>query len=267
MGEAVFTHVNPKSAERVLDILELVAATPSGMSRSAIASGLRIPKSSASALLRTLVARGYLHGSAERGRLTIGVRAFETGSGFLRQISLHDLARPAMDRLVGEFEHTCHLAVLDGSDVVYLDKVDPPRSAVQLVTSVGARLPAATTAVGRAQLAFLDDDELEERYADADDTLAAIRSCRDLVRERGWASESGETTPGVGCVAAPIFDHAGRPVGAIGATYLEATADGFASTAGPRLREAALEISRLRGFAAESNSDGDGRRVTEWRVR
>jgi DNA-binding IclR family transcriptional regulator len=259
VDETEFTYVNPKSAGRVLDILELVAGSREGLSRSEISEHLGIPKSSASVLLRSLVARRYLHATADGKRLTVGVRAFETGSGFLRQVSLRDLARPPMDELVAEFAHTCHLAVPDGRDVVYLDKVDPPRSAVQLVTSVGARLPAANTAVGRAQLAFLEDAELELRYSEPtrdDRALDQLRALRDTIRERGWANERGETTPGIGCVAAPIFDHNGRPIGAIGATYLEATAIGFELLAGPRLRVAALEISRLGGFVAGSNGDG-----------
>jgi DNA-binding IclR family transcriptional regulator len=259
VDEVTFTYANPKSAERVLDILELVAGSREGLSRSEIAEHLSIPKSSASVLLRSLVARRYLHATADGKRLTVGVRAFETGSGFLRQVSLRDLARPVMDGLVAEFACTCHLAVLDGRDVVYLDKVDPPRSAVQLVTSVGARLVAASTAVGRAQLAFLDDAELEARYSEPtrdEGVLDQLRARRDTIRAHGWASECGETTPGIGCVAAPIFDHEGRPIGAIGATYLEAIATGFELHAGPRLRAAALGISRLAGFVAGSNGDG-----------
>jgi IclR family transcriptional regulator, KDG regulon repressor len=259
VDETAFAYVNPKSAERVLDILEFVAGTREGHTRSQIAASLGIPKSSASALLRSLVMRGYLHETADGRRLTIGVRAFETGSGFLRQVSLREIARPLMDELVAEFAHTCHLAVLDDRDVVYLDKVDPPRSAVQLVTSIGTRLPAANTAVGRAQLAFVDDSELEARFSQPtrdDVALDKLRGVRDEVRARGWASEHGETTPGIGCVAAPIFDYSGRPIGAIGATYLEATALGFELEAGPRLRVAGLEISRLGGFRAGSNGDG-----------
>ena len=94
--------MNPKSADRVLDVLELVAGTTDGLSRNGIARHLGIPKSSASVLLRGLVDRQYLHETADGKRLTIGVRAFETGSGFLRQTSLLDLARPAMNELVAE---------------------------------------------------------------------------------------------------------------------------------------------------------------------
>lgn len=253
MDEVRLAYMNPKSADRVLDVLELVAGTTDGLSRNGIAMHLGIPKSSASVLLRGLVARQYLHETADGKRLTIGVRAFETGSGFLRQTSLRDLARPAMNELVAELAQTCHLAVLDGRDVVYLDKVDPPRSAVRLVTSVGARLPAANTAVGRAQLAFLEDAELEERYSKptrAQASIDKVRCLRDTISAQGWATECNETTPGVGCVAAPILDHNGRPIGAIGATYLAAMVDDFELRAGPRLRRAALEISRLSGFVA-----------------
>jgi DNA-binding IclR family transcriptional regulator len=261
MSEGTITYVNPKSAERVLDILELVAGSPNGMSRSEITAELGLPRSSASVLLRSLVERQYLQAGADARRLMIGVRAFETGSGFLRQMSLRDIARAEMDELVRELNQTCHLAVLAGRDVVYLDKVDPTRVAVQLITSVGARLPAASTAVGLAQLAFLDDRELEVRYGDAprDETaLERIRASRQLIRRRGWASERGQTTPGVGCVAAAIFDHTGAPIGAVGATYLEAIARGFDLASGPRLREAALEISRRSGYAAGNTGDGPG---------
>jgi IclR family transcriptional regulator, KDG regulon repressor len=265
MADAVLTYVNPKSADRVLDILELVAASPDGMSRTEITARLGLPKSSASVLLRSLVGRAYLQASADGRRLTIGVRAFETGSGFLRQMSMRDIARAAMDDLVRELGQTCHLAVLAGRDVVYLDKVDPPHAAVQLVTSIGARLAAAGTAVGLAQLAFLGDRELEERYREAprdDAALDKVRASRRLIRKRGWACERGETTPGVGCVAAPIFDHDGVPIGAVGATYLEATARGFDLASGPRLRETALDISRRSGFAAKGNGDGTTTRHT-----
>jgi DNA-binding IclR family transcriptional regulator len=166
-------------------------------------------------------------------------------------MSLRDITRAAMDDLVRDLGQTCHLAVLAGRDVVYLDKVDPPHALVQLVTSVGARLPAASTAVGLVQLAFLDDRDLEARYGSEprdDDAIERIHASRQLIRRRGWASERGQTTPGVGCVAAAIFDHTGVPIGAVGATYLEATAHGFDLASGPRLRETALEISRRSGY-------------------
>jgi DNA-binding IclR family transcriptional regulator len=250
MAEATLTYVSPKSADRVLDILELVAKSSDGLSRSAITTKLRLPSSSASVLLRSLVERGYLQAGADGRRLMIGVRAFETGTGFLRQMSLRDTARAELDELVRALNQTCHLAVLAERDVVYLDKVDPAHAAVQLVTSVGARLPAASTAVGLVQLAFLDDRDLEARYGSPRDGTAIerIHASRRLIRRRGWASERGQTTPGVGCVAAAIFDHTGAPMGAVGATYLEANAPGFDLAAGPRLRETALEISRRSGY-------------------
>ena len=259
MSEGTFTYVHSKSAERVLDILELVSTSSDGLSRSEITAALGLPGSSASVLLRSLVERGYLQPRTDGRRLMIGVRAFETGTGFLRQMSLREVARAEMDELMRALNQTCHLAVLAGRDVVYLEKVDPPHAAVALVTSVGARLPAARTAVGLAQLAFLDDRDIEARFGGTprdDDAIDQIHDCRPLIRQRGWASERGQTTPGIGCIAAAIFDHAGTPIGAVGATYLEATAPGFELTSGPRLREAALEISRRFGYAVGREEGG-----------
>jgi IclR family transcriptional regulator, KDG regulon repressor len=242
--------VNAKSAVRVLDILEFVAARSSGLSRAEIAGTLGIPKSSASILLRTLVDRHYLRQDPVTQRLELGVRAFETGQSFLRQVQVRDTARPALDALVREFGHTCHLAVIDGRDVVYLDKVDPPQAAVQLVTFIGSRLAAVHTAVGRAQLAHLSDEDLELRFDAVSDTdaLTAIRASRGDIRRRGWASENGETTPGICCVAAAILSHSGAPAAAIGITYLDAASADFEEAAGARLRDAAHDISLLQGY-------------------
>jgi IclR family transcriptional regulator, KDG regulon repressor len=244
------TYVNAKSAVRVLDILEFVAAGPSGLSRAEIAETLGIPKSSASILLRTLVDRQYLRQDPATKRLKLGVRTFETGQSFLRQVSIRDAARPALDALVREFGRTCHLATLDGRDVVYLDKVDPPQAAVQLVTFIGSRLAAVHTAVGRAQLAHLSDEDLELRFDAASDVdaLRAIRASRGDIRRRGWASEHGETTPGICCVAATIMSHSGAPIAAIGITYLDAASADFEEAAGTRLRDAAHDVSLLQGY-------------------
>ncbi len=259
MAEVMSAYVYAKSAERVLDILELLTATNEGLSRSEISERLGIPKSSASILLRSLLERRYLQEDESSRKLRLGVRTFETGSAFLRQVSLRDSARAVLDGLVRELGETCHLAVLDGPDVVYLEKVDPPHTAVQLVTFVGSRLPAAWTAVGRAQLAFLDEADVLARYPDDARAVAAIRACRADVRKRGFARESGETTPGVACVAAPVFGHSGVPVAAIGVTYLEARSAHLAEVAGPRLRDAALAVSRQHGYDSHPGSRGDGR--------
>jgi IclR family KDG regulon transcriptional repressor len=240
--------VKAKSAERVLDILELLASRQGGLTQAEIAHSLEIPVSSASILCRSLVARRYAQPDGSGRRLVLGVRAFETGSSFVHQISPVDSARPVMEGLSREFGQTCHLAILDGRDVVYLDRIDPPRSAVQLVTSIGSRIPAARTAVGRAQLAFLSDGELAARFLADTVAVATIEACREEVRRSGWAAEYGLTTPGIGCVAAPVFGHAAMPVCAIGLTFLEAEASGIEQRAGPRLVEVTGELSRTCGF-------------------
>ncbi|MDX6516657.1 MAG: hypothetical protein QOH73_2323 [Gaiellaceae bacterium] len=225
----------------MLDILEHVA-TRTGVTRAELADAIGLPKSSASVLINGLLERRYLAIDGGR-RLVLGVRAFETGSAFLRQLSVRDLARPALDALVAEFGHTCHLAVLDGRDVVYLDKADPARGAVQLVTSIGARLPAARTAVGKAQLAFLPEDEVQALFAGEPAAVVRLQAERAEVRAAGYALDRGETVGGVVCVAAPVLDHRGRPLAAIGMTYLDASAEARDAEIGPRVAAVAAELS------------------------
>src|SRR5260370_34726501 len=96
---------------------------------------------------------------------------------------------------------TSHFAVLEGDEVVYLAKQDPPGTGVRLASSLGARLSAWTTAVGQAQLAFGDERAGPE----------AARAAGGLeeVRRRGYAVDEGTTAAGIRCVAAPVFGAGG----------------------------------------------------------
>ena len=114
------------------------------------------------------------------------------------------------------------------------------RGAVQLVTSVGARLPAASTAVGKALLAFAPEAEWP----------AALAAELASVRTQGYAVDRGETVAGVTCVAAPILDHGRRPLAALGITYLDARTPELERVAGPRLAAVAAELSGRSGAAA-----------------
>jgi DNA-binding IclR family transcriptional regulator len=120
---------------------------------------------------------------------------------------------------------TTHYAVLDGTDAVYLCKEDPPGLGVQLASSIGARLPADLTAVGKACLAWLAPEAIVTHVALADvedgfgGVPAHLMAELSAVRAQGFATDSGEASAGIECVAAPVFDMSG-PRGAIGVSYL-----------------------------------------------
>ena len=115
-----------------------------------------------------------------------------------------------------------HLGALAGTEIVYLDKVEPAR-AVRVWSAVGRRRPAATTALGRALLAHrpLDDAALAWYAAAAPDehpvTAATLRATCDATRTSGFATETEENEPGISCVALPIL-RGGQSVAAVSVT-------------------------------------------------
>jgi DNA-binding IclR family transcriptional regulator len=135
------------------------------------------------------------------------VRSFEVGGAYLRTMTPTRAVTGELRALTERLGMTSHFAILDGDGVVYLAKHDPPGSGIRLASALGARLPAATTAVGKAQLAF------------AGRTGAPGEAALAEVRARGYSVDEGATAAGIRCVAAPVFDIKGC-CGAIGVSYL-----------------------------------------------
>jgi DNA-binding IclR family transcriptional regulator len=194
-----------RSVLRALEILDLLAAAEQPLGLAQIAKEFGIPKSSCLALLRALCARKFVR-QEPGGSYLLGLRAFEVGAAYLRAVTPVGAATAQLRVVTERLGMTSHFAVLEGDEVVYLAKQDPPGTGVRLASSLGARLPAWTTAVGRAQLAFLDSP------ARRDDDL-------DEVRHRGYAVDNGTTAAGIRCVAAPVFAATGC-CGAVGVSYL-----------------------------------------------
>jgi DNA-binding IclR family transcriptional regulator len=255
-----------KSAGRVLDILDLLAGEPEGLSFTALQQRLGLPKSSLHELLSVLAARGYIElvagsqdeAKPQRRAYLIGVRAWEAGQAYARQRQLAQVARPVMERIVGALNETVQLAVLDGLENVYLAKVDCSHP-VRLQSEVGRRLHAHGTGLGKALLAFLPPDELRARLAGAPLPAFTPRTITDAARLlaeleatrlRGYAIDDQEYTPGLQCVAVPIFDHLGRAVAALSVSIPTIRGGPAALAAGLQLLAAgSLEISRRLGRA------------------
>jgi DNA-binding IclR family transcriptional regulator len=213
------------AVSRALDILELFLDGDGTLSAPEITRRLQLPRTTVHELVTTLAARSYLVPVPEQpGRYRLGVRTYQLGSRYAEQL---DLAAEGQQvaRLVAETcGETVHVAVLEGTDVIYIAKVDSTH-AVRMVSAAGRRLPAHCTAVGKMLLASLPADELDERLPpDAELTAmtpnsltsgAALREALEEIRERGVASEQRESNPDVSCVAAPVHDRSGRVVAAL----------------------------------------------------
>lgn len=187
-----------------------------------------MPRSTAYHLVNAMIAEGFVVHLADDHRYGLGVAAFEVGSGYTRQAPLQRLARRPLAALVDKAHRSAHLAVLHGRDVVYVIEERAP-GRPPLVTDVGVRLPAHLTASGRAILAALPPAQIRALYPDASvftdrlgvgpATPTQLRFVLTETRQRGYAIEDAEVSPGFSSVAAPVLDHCDHPVAGVAVTF------------------------------------------------
>ena len=210
-----------ESVDRALLVLEaLAAAGPAGMGLAELASRLGVNKTTVHRALAALRFRDFVSQDPVSGTYVLGGAATALGEAFFGEENLPALLHPALVALCAEVGELVHLGVLTGSQVVYVDKVEPER-AVRVWSAVGRRMPAATTALGRAMLAQRGASrDVVNRYvevagsdASADDVWAEV----ERARERGWAREVEENEPGIACVGAAVL-RAGVAVAAVSVT-------------------------------------------------
>lgn len=222
-----------KSASRVLDVLELLAQHQQGLTFPELVELLGFPKSSLHALLWTLHDRGWVALDEDTRRYRTGVRAWEAGQGFVHGVDLVRVADRHLRNARADLDETVQLAILDGTDVVYVAKVDADHP-FQLISRVGMRLPAYATGLGKVLLAALPPAELEARFEAfdferfTDRTLTSFPELVDRlaqIRQDGFGEDDGEYTEGIFCVAAPVRDHTGAVVAALSCSAPRARLD------------------------------------------
>lgn len=216
------------AAEQTLAILRYLSSQASPVPAAAIARALALPRSTTYHLLTTLVESGFVVHYPEQRVYGLGVAAHELGSGYARQEPLQRLARRPIADLADRCHNGAHLSVLLGRDVVYVIE-ERAAGRPRLVTDVGVRLPAVTTASGRAILAALPQQQVRALFPDRDafaldargapQSLSALRQTLVDVRRQGWASEEGEVSEGLSSLAMAVVDATGYPVAAVAVTF------------------------------------------------
>jgi len=244
------------AATRTLRVLRFLASQADPVTLQAIATALRIPRSTAYHLLSVMVEEGFVVHLADEHRYGLGVAAFEVGSGYARQAPLQRLARRHLATLVDTVGQSAHLAVLHGRDVLYVLEERAPGRA-PLVTDVGVRLPAHLTASGRAILAALTPVQVRALYPDRSvfvdrhgvgpSSPSALRALLSETRQRGYAMEDGEVTPGFASVAAVVHDHNGHPAAGVAVTFASAEPPDLPSTIAATRRTASRLTARIAG--------------------
>ena len=201
-----------KSAVRTVELLEYLSARHDDPARlREISDALDMPRSSAHALLRTLVAQGWVRSDPSGTLYGIGIRALLVGTSYLDSDPYLPLITPFLEDLRTELDETFHLGRLDGTDIVYLATRES-KQYTRVANRVGRRLPAYTTALGKALLAERFETQRDEHVPSALKSLTPhtitdrtrLDHELDEVRVRGYACDTEENTVGLRCFAVPL---------------------------------------------------------------
>ena len=219
-------------ADRVLATLRLLGSFPDGVGLNDLAKRLNSPKSSIHRALGALRRAGLVEQDRD-GKYRLGYGFLQLAFSYYEGLDEIGRIRPVLTELAGRFGETTHYAMLDGSEVVYLAKVQPARARFQMTSVIGGRNPAHCTGLGKSLLAYsLPDrravDEYVSRFGPLEQrtmhTLVTAASLhRDLaqIRARGYGIDREESEPGINCLALPLFlTSESRPDGAISVTAI-----------------------------------------------
>ncbi len=216
---------NASSVERALAILEYLDNSRRGLNISEISRKLGIPKSSAHVIIVTLERLGYVQKREDSLRYMLGLKAYGLGVGMMKSLSLSEAALPHMRALSNQLRLPSHLAVPDGDQGVYIQKIDTP-GLIKIDTYVGRRMDLHCTGVGKVILAF-GPQELHDRLLAKQVYIRYTRNTitsprvmqREItkIRKLGFAIDDEEEELAVRCVAVPVVQN-GRFAAALSVT-------------------------------------------------
>jgi DNA-binding IclR family transcriptional regulator len=216
-GKPAVRHV--AAVERALGVLEALADAGGELGTNELARRTRVNPSTASRLLATLSAGGYVDHVEESGRYRLGLRLLQLGNVVLAGLDLREVARPYLEELVEETGETATLSVPGERDAVTVDFVQSG-SSVQSVARLGRPSVAHATAAGKVLLAFgdlpLPTGRLERFTPRTLTDRRKLAAAVERVRAQGWAEAAGERERDLNAIAAPILGIEGRLAGILG---------------------------------------------------
>jgi len=213
-----------KSADRVLTLIELLTEHRDGVTFTELQEFTGWPRSSLYGLLRTMADRNHLEFDPHTQAYRIGVRIWEAGQAFNSSVKVAELAMPYLEEAGKRLNETVQLAVLDGTENIYVAKVDSSHN-LKLVSFVGARLPAYATGIGKVL----------------------------HIRTQGFAVDNEEYTLGVRCWAVPVRDVTGSVVAGVSVSIPSArVSESIEETALEVLTEIAGQISSQLGHKPQA---------------
>ena len=212
-----------RSVNNALELLEQFNGNRDELGVTELSKRLNLHKNKVFRLLATLETKGYIEQNKATENYRLGVKSLEVGQTFLKQLGLVRQANPFLKEIVKECHEMAYLGTIRQNSVICLD-MEEANQAVEVTNHVGLRFPIHCTAIGKAQIAYATEEELEklgildnmERFTPNTivNKVEFIKHIKEVVR-RGYALDNEEYSPGVRCVAVPIRDYTGRVVGGI----------------------------------------------------
>jgi DNA-binding IclR family transcriptional regulator len=255
-----------RSLKKVFLLIDAFTAEVPEWTLADLARHVEMPKPTVHHIMTTLLEGGWIDRHPESKKFRLGLRLWEKGSLAIKQMGLRDIARPHVEALVRTCGETVRLGILDAVDpawVIYIDRVEG-RQTVRADNAATVRAPSYCVATGKAMLAFQPDvvktvfarqlrgytENTLTKPAELDRDLA-------LTRRRGFSLNRSEFHGEVVGIAAPIHNHEGRVVAAVGisAPAYRLGADVIKRIA-PVVVATASEISRSSGFVSQGGSHG-----------
>lgn len=244
--------VGPKALVKGVQLLQLLAEHPPGLSLDALAEGAGMSKPTVHRLVSALAETGLTRYDAAEGRYRLDHGVLPLAGAFLEGVDVRRVCLPHLRGLADESGETCHLGVRDDLQIVYIDKCEA-RWPVRMYSRIGATNPLYCTGLGKAVLSRSDPALVDEVVtagltARTPNTLtdpSDLHTELDRARTRGWAVDDVENEAGIRCAAAPVLDWEGHVAAAMSvagpATRME---DGALARLGPLVRDAARAASR-----------------------
>lgn len=210
-----------QSFARGLSVIRAFNAQRPAQTLTEIAQASGLTRAGARRILLTLVGLGYVQADGRLFRLT--PKILDLGFAYLTSMPFWNLAEPIMEALSQQVHESCSISVLDGTEIVYVLRV-PARKIMTINLSIGSRLPAYCSSMGRVLLAGLPDDELDRTLRASDLRQRTQRTVTDIdalkaiiaeIRVRGWAQNDQELEEGLVSLSAPIRNRSGQVIAAM----------------------------------------------------
>lgn len=252
---------NIKSVNKALDIILLFTHRYHGLGIAEISHILNIPKGTVHGLVRTLLKAGFLQQDPAARKYQIGLKIYELGIILAGDLEINQKALSPINNLVKSTRLASRIAIWDGDSALITLSIDPYYNS-PFVYQIGPRIPAYSSGLGKAILAFLEDQELNDYLHQTKlvpyTTNTIIQKkliLRDLgkTRQRGYSLDREETILGISCIGAPIFGREGCLVASISLSghpnrFRKEELAGLEE----KLIKTAGEISRSMGYFPES---------------